>query len=43
VSKGRRGRRTVRTVTIAARPFIGPAMTQELPKLPGMWANSVKP
>ena len=24
-----------------ARPFMGPALAQELPKLPGMWAESV--
>jgi hypothetical protein len=30
-------------VTIAVRPFMAPALKQELPKLPAMWANSVKP
>jgi hypothetical protein len=32
-----------RRVTVAARPFMQPALTKELPKLPAMWANSVKP
>jgi len=27
--------------TIAARPYMGPAMKRELPKLPQMWARSV--
>jgi hypothetical protein len=25
-----------------ARPYMGPALQQELPKLPSMWANSVR-
>ncbi len=29
-------------VDVAARPFMGPALKQELPKLPSMWANSIK-
>lgn len=36
----RRGK--ARTVNYRARPFMGPAMQQELPKLPAMWANSVR-
>lgn len=32
-----------KTVTIAKRPYMNPALNQELPKLPAMWANSVKP
>jgi len=40
----RRGRRV--TVTkkkrIAARPFMGPAFEREKPKLPAMWADSIK-
>lgn len=28
---------------IAARPYMHPALQKELPKLPAMWANSVKP
>lgn len=31
-----------RTVTIAPRPFMGPALQAEKPKLPGMWSNSIK-
>jgi len=38
--KDRRGR--VRTVTYRPRPFMGPAFEQEKPKLPAMWADSVK-
>lgn len=30
------------TINIAARPFMGPALAKERPKLPQMWANSVK-
>lgn len=29
-------------VQIEARPFMGPALAKEEPKLPAMWANSVK-
>jgi len=36
----RRGRR--KRVTYASRPFMGPAMTKELPKLPAMWKDSVR-
>lgn len=32
-----------RRVTVAARPYMHPALKQELPTLPAMWANSVKP
>ena len=42
VSATRRRKRQVRTVTIQARPFMGPAFEAERPKLPAMWANSVK-
>ena len=38
--KGRKGKAV--TATYKARPFMGPALRQELPKLPSMWANSVK-
>ena len=31
-----------RRVKIAARPYMGPAFEKEKPKLPAMWANSVK-
>ena len=42
VVSGRRGKRRKRRIRIAARPFMGPAMRQEMPKFPGLWANSVK-
>lgn len=29
-------------VTIAPRPYMGPAMEAELPKLPPLWANAVR-
>lgn len=32
----------LRTVRIAPRPFMGPALKKEEPKLPALWANSVK-
>jgi hypothetical protein len=38
--KDRKGK-TV-TATYRARPFMGPAMEKELPKLPAMWANSIR-
>ena len=38
--KDRRDR--VRTATYRPRPFMGPAFEQEKPKLPAMWAGSVK-
>jgi len=38
--RDRRGRRVV--ATYRARPFMGPAFEREKPKLPAMWANSVK-
>lgn len=37
-SKNGRGK----TITVAARPFMGPALAKEQPKLPALWANSVK-
>jgi len=39
---GLRGRRRKRRVKVKARPFMGPAFEKEKPKLPGMWANSVR-
>ena len=42
VVEGLRGKRRKRKVRIRARPFMGPAMDQEIPKFPGLWANSVK-
>ena len=35
-------KRSTRRVRIAARPFMGPAMAQEKPKLPKMWADSIR-
>lgn len=32
----------IRNVTIEARPYMGPAAKKELPKLPSMWANSLR-
>ena len=42
VVEGGRRRRRKRRITIRARPFMGPAMAKEKPKLPAMWAGSVK-
>jgi hypothetical protein len=38
----RRRRRVVRTVTIGARPFMGPAFDKEKPKLSAMWRDSIR-
>ena len=38
----RRGRRVIRTTTIRARPFMGPAFEKEKPKLPAMWRDSIR-
>ena len=38
----RKKKRIKRNVHIAARPYMGPAMNKEIPKLPDMWANSIK-
>ncbi len=40
--EGRRRRRRKRRVRIAARPYMGPAFEHEKPKLPAMWAGSVR-
>ncbi len=42
VVEGLRSRRGKRRVKISARPFMGPAFERERPKLPKMWANSVR-
>ena len=42
VLQGLRGRRKKRRVKIKARPFMGPAFDKEKPKLPAMWAGSIK-
>jgi len=39
---GQAVRRKKRRVKIKARPFMGPAFDKEKPKLPAMWAGSVK-
>jgi len=39
----RREKRTTVSAKIATRPFMRPALAKELPKLPAMWTNSVKP
>ena len=41
VYRRRRGRLVRRRVTIAARPFMGPALEKERPRLPKLWAGSV--
>jgi len=42
--RGRRpGRERVVMATYAPRPFMAPAFEREKKKLPGLWANSVKP
>ena len=38
----RRRKRRRRKVMVQARPFMGPAMERETPKLPRMWADSVR-
>ena len=42
IVEGLRHRRRKRRVRIIARPFMGPAFEKEKPKLPSMWANSIK-
>ncbi len=43
IKTGTTKRRKTVTARYAARPFMGPALAKERPKLPGLWANSVKP
>jgi len=38
----RRGKRVRRKVRIAQRAYMGPALEKERPKLPKLWANSVR-
>jgi len=40
--EGLRHRRKKRRVKIKARPYMGPAFEKEQPKLPAMWAGSVR-
>ena len=42
VTRFRRGKVERRRVRIAARPFMGPALKKETPKLPKLWRNSVR-
>jgi len=42
VVAGRRKRRLLRTVTIRPRPYMRPALARERPKLPALWADSVR-
>lgn len=42
VVEGLHGQRRKRRVKIAARPYMGPALEKERPKLPALWANSVR-
>lgn len=42
-NEGKRRFKSTRRVQIAARPFMQPALQQELPKLPAMWRDSVRP
>ncbi len=42
VVEGLRSRRKKRRIKVAARPFMGPAFEREQPKLPAMWAKSIK-
>lgn len=37
-----RGKRRKLRVRVAARPFMGPALEKERPKLPALWRNSVQ-
>jgi len=39
----KRTRGGARRINVEARPYMGPAFEKEQPKLPSMWANSVKP
>lgn len=43
VRRRKDGRRESKRVAISKRPFMHPALKQELPKLPAMWQDSVKP
>jgi len=42
IAAGTRRRPRRRKVTIAARPFMGPALEAEKPKLGPMWADTIK-
>jgi len=42
IVEGLRGHRRKRRVRMKARPYMGPAFEKEQPKLPAMWAGSVR-
>ncbi|MCA9251265.1 MAG: hypothetical protein KDA54_09025 [Phycisphaerales bacterium] len=42
IQKRRRGRIVRRQVSIKPRPYMGPALEKEQPKLPKLWAGSVR-
>ena len=42
MTSGIKSKRKKKTVKIAARPYMTPAMDKELPKLPDMWRDSVR-
>ena len=42
IVEGLRHRRKKRHVRIKARPYMGPAFQKEQPKLPAMWAGSIR-
>lgn len=42
ITRRRRGKVVRRRVTIKPRPFMGPALEKERPKLPKRWAGAVK-
>ena len=42
VVEGLRRRRRKRRIRIAARPYMGPSFEKEKPKLPAMWASSIR-
>ncbi len=42
ITRFARGRLRKRRLRIAARPYMGPALEKEQPKLPKLWAGSVK-
>lgn len=42
IMTGPRRKRRRRRIGVHARPFMLPALKQEAPKFPGLWANSIK-
>ena len=43
VTRRRRGKTQKRTVRIAARPYMAPALEKERSNLPKVWRNSIRP